>query len=129
MKRYNRSNRREKILAYLRRTSSHPAAYEVFDVLKRQYPSISLGTVYRNLATLAEQRKIRRIGCAGGVDRYDARVDDHDHFLCESCGEIYDLESETVGSYYERVRAQSGHDPKGHNLEFYGCCAKCANRQ
>ena len=39
----------------------HVTADEVFEFIKREYPSIGKGTVYRNLTVLAEEGSIRRV--------------------------------------------------------------------
>lgn len=39
----------------------HPTAEYVYEYLKPQHPSLSLGTVYRNLGILAEQGLVRKL--------------------------------------------------------------------
>ena len=44
------SRKREAILTCLHGTTCHPTAEWVYQQLKPQFPDLSLGTVYRNLA-------------------------------------------------------------------------------
>ena len=39
----------------------HPTAEQVYDIARRSYPKISLGTVYRNLNQLAEHGILKKI--------------------------------------------------------------------
>ena len=43
------TKQREVIEAYLKSVTTHPSAEEVYSAVKKKLPSISLGTVYRNL--------------------------------------------------------------------------------
>jgi len=68
----------------------HPVAEDVHQVLKPDYPSISLGTVYKTLDTLAETGLIRRVLSEKGGNRYDADTSVHNHIYCTNTREILD---------------------------------------
>lgn len=55
------SKQREALLTLLRSTRSHPSADWLYENLRKEFPNISLGTVYRNLAQLAENGDILKI--------------------------------------------------------------------
>lgn len=78
------------VLDIVNRSSNHPTAYEVYQACVSIIPSISLGTVYRNLNSLVELGKIRRLSFLGQVDRYD-KVLAHDHFVCMKCHRVLDV--------------------------------------
>ena len=61
-KRY--SAKREAILQVLRGTDTHPTAEWVFQQLKPQFPDLSLGTVYRNLAAFRQDGTLISVGVA-----------------------------------------------------------------
>ena len=86
-KRYSRQ--RELIYEALRQTEQPPTAEMIYQWLKPANPSLSLGTVYRNLNLLADEGAIRRM--AFPVERYDAKTMPHPHFCCDQCGAVYDL--------------------------------------
>ena len=46
----------EEILAAVTELQQHPKAEQVFLEMKREHPSIALGTVYKHLNGLAEER-------------------------------------------------------------------------
>ena len=68
------SRQREKILEFLKDNKEHPSADEIYAKMKESFPSISLGTVYRNLGVLHEQGLVNRIVHSQGPDRFDADI-------------------------------------------------------
>lgn len=91
LKPFRHSKQREKMLDLLKESKSHPSADDLYAKMRESFPSISLGTVYRNLSVLHEQGLINRIIHSGSADRFDADMYDHSHFYCEKCGTIYDM--------------------------------------
>lgn len=49
------------ILNAVRELKNHPTSEEVYNHIKPNFPSISLGTVYRNLNLLSENKDIQKI--------------------------------------------------------------------
>ena len=120
-KRYSRQ--RELIYEALRQTEQHPTAEMIYQGLKPANPSLSLGTVYRNLNLLADEGAIRRM--AFPVERYDAKTMPHPHFCCDQCGAVYDLHLPYDAELDRQALLASGHDVTGHEVVFHGICTKC----
>jgi len=120
-KRYSRQ--RELIYEALRQTEQHPTAEMIYQWLKPANPSLSLGTVYRNLSLLADEGAIRRM--AFPVERYDAKTMPHPHFCCDQCGAVYDLHLPYDAELDRQALLASGHDVTGHEVVFHGICTKC----
>ena len=120
-KRYSRQ--RELIYEALRQTEQHPTAEMIYQWLKPANPSLSLGTVYRNLNLLADEGAIRRM--AFPVERYDAKTMPHPHFSCDQCGAVYDLHLHYDAELDRQALLASGHDVTGHEVVFHGICTKC----
>lgn len=66
------SRQRELIKDFLMTRKDHPTADIVYRNVRKQNPSISLGTVYRNLTLLADIGEISRLNVGDGVDHFDA---------------------------------------------------------
>ena len=120
-KRYSRQ--RELIYEASRQTEQHPTAEMIYQWLKPANPSLSLGTVYRNLNLLADEGAIRRM--AFPVERYDAKTMPHPHFCCDQCGAVYDLHLPYDAELDRQALLASGHDVTGHEVVFHGICTKC----
>ena len=86
------SKQREMIMEYLKSTTAHPTAETVYMNVQSANPKLSLGTVYRNLKLLSEAGEIQRLSCGDGIDRFDATVAPHCHFLCDKCGSVQDVD-------------------------------------
>ena len=123
---YRRSRQRERILALLRSTDTHPTANWLFGKLKKEFPNLSIGTIYRNIGVLVRQGLIGRIAFGSTFDRLDANITEHYHFICERCDAIIDLDLPIESSIDRQVPASEGFQVHRHTVEFYGLCPKCS---
>ena len=123
------TEQRRIILETLRNTTSHPTADWVYARVREQLPSISLGTIYRNLRSLAEKGDILRLSYGSGQDRYDGDSRPHYHFRCSRCDSVYDI---TLPYDLPLDSRAAPHCPgviTEHRLEFIGICADCNQQQ
>jgi Fur family peroxide stress response transcriptional regulator len=123
---YKRSRQRERILELLQGTETHPTAGWLYNKLIKEFPGLSMGTVYRNLTILLKQDLIKKIDFGSTFDRFDANNGPHYHFICEKCGSINDLVLPVDQSLNERVNQTTGHTAIKHRIEFFGLCEKCS---
>ena len=86
------SRQRESIKEFLMTRKDHPTADVVYENVRKIYPNISLGTVYRNLSLLSELGEIQKLSNFGGADHFDGCVTPHCHFMCKKCGQVLDRE-------------------------------------
>lgn len=123
------SRQREAIKNYLVGRVDHPTADMVYTAIRKVYPNISLGTVYRNLTLLADQGEIIKISCGENSDRFDARTEDHCHIICEKCGQVGDLWGIDTELLDRMADKNYEGDVLGHQLYFYGECKKCKDEE
>ena len=69
----------------------HPTAEVVYDNVSKEFPNISLGTVYRNLTFLVNNGMAMKVPCSEGSAHFDGNVNPHYHFQCVNCGKVMDL--------------------------------------
>ena len=119
------SRQRELVLAEVKSSREHPTADMVYAALKADNPSLSLGTVYRNLNLLAQMGQIHKIGMPEGSDRFDGRTDEHYHMLCQKCGRVYDVQLETLSELDGQIQSQTGFLVHSHDLIVRGVCRTC----
>jgi Fur family ferric uptake transcriptional regulator len=122
---YRMTHQRQVILDEIRKVNTHPTADEVYELVRKRLPRISLGTVYRNLEILSARGLIERIGPASQQMRFDGDTKDHYHLRCISCGRVEDAPMISVGDLEDAVRNQSDYSITGHRLEFLGICPAC----
>lgn len=123
------SKQRTIILEELRKLKTHPTAAELYPIVKAKMPSISLGTVYRNLNYLADEGIIQRIELAGKLKRFDGFIEHHYHFRCHQCNKIYDLTINQLAVLKNIIKNINEHIIEGYNLEFYGICNNCRKKK
>jgi len=124
-KSYRQSKQRERILQLLRSTDRHPTADWLYGQLKKEFPHLSLGTVYRNLNILVEQDLVQKIHFGSTFDRFEANVNPHYHLVCEHCGSVQDFEMPIYSDLNNRANRLTDFAIRRHRIEFFGICAKC----
>lgn len=112
-------------LQAVQRLHDHPTADEVYEEVSAEYPSISRGTVYRNLNQLAEDGFISERKVPGGADRFDHSTTDHYHVRCVQCGRIYDVDMDFISDLEGSIRDSHGFRFLGYDLMFKGICPSC----
>ena len=102
MKALKFSRQRESIRECLKNRKDHPTADAVYVTISKDYPKISLGTVYRNLNLLADMGEIQRFSSGDGSEHFDYNTDPHYHFVCKACGAIIDMPLRTFSPLRSR---------------------------
>ncbi|HEY3315794.1 MAG TPA: transcriptional repressor [Bacillota bacterium] len=126
-----KTKQRQVILEELRKVKSHPTADEVYEMVKKKLPRISLGTVYRNLELLSDAGEIQTLELAGTQKRFDGEPATHYHVRCLNCGKVEDLDFslDELEGMEEKVRRETGYEVFGYRLKFLGLCPKCQKEQ
>ena len=123
------SRQRESIKKFLMTRTDHPTAEMIYENLRKEYPKISLGTVYRNLSLLSDIGEIQTISTGVGPDRFDGNAKPHYHFICKNCGQVMDLKMQGL----EHINLLAQHEfpgiIEGHSVFFYGSCEECMRQE
>ena len=96
-------------------------------------PALAQSSAYRNLSLMEEAGVVRRLvhGRHAHFELAEDLTEHHHHLICENCGTIRDI---TLSARLERsldtavddlARAE-GFAPRGHAIDIYGHCARCA---
>ncbi len=72
-------------------TKEHPSAEVIVRKVKKRFPMISIGTVYKTLETFRDIGLIKKVNPANEVARYEAETKPHNHLICEKCQSIHDI--------------------------------------
>ena len=117
------SKKREAIWQALSDCKEHPSAEQIYAKLKPDYPDLSLGTVYRNLALFREEGDIISVATVAGQERFDAYTVPHAHFICQSCNAVIDVESPIPAEVFDNIPLPGA--AREYSLTFYGVCENC----
>jgi Fur family peroxide stress response transcriptional regulator len=115
------------IVEYIMSTESHPSAEEVYEIIKKKYPMVSLATVYKTLDLLKEMGIVRELGfpdCA----RYDSNVEKHINVVCMRCGKIEDINDEYLPELESRAAKKSKYKIISGRFELQGYCDECKSK-
>lgn len=125
------SRQRASIRDYLIHTHEHPTADTVYLHVRKEFPNISLGTVYRNLNLLADMGEALKITTPNGGDRFDGRTDPHYHMTCTCCGNVFDLELPPEHRLKINHLANEYYDGQidSHSITFSGTCPHCLEKK
>ena len=112
------------VMDYLRKHKTHPTADDIYVHLLKEIPTLSKTTVYNTLRLLVEHGAARMLTIDERNVCFDAMVEPHAHFLCTTCGRVYDLPTDEVSV------APVGDLPGGHkaveaDLYYRGTCCHC----
>src|SRR5262249_30412663 len=88
-------------------------------------PSVSRGTVYRNLQKLVDGGEALQLQLTERGARYDGRTDDHDHFVCSDCGFVTDVE-QNPSLTTRRVPGAKGLRVQRVAVTYFGRCWQCS---
>lgn len=123
------SRQREAIKNFLISRKDHPTAEVVYSHVIKEFPNISLGTVYRNLGFLVENGQAIKVPCNDGSVHFDGNINPHYHFQCTECNAVIDLDFDAdtaEKAFLDAASANFGGSIDGHVSFFYGKCEKCA---
>lgn len=119
------SLKREIIKEAVMQNKIHPTAEEVYAIVHKTHPEISMGTVYRDLNQLAEAGEILKLSMADGPDRYDGTTCSHQHASCIKCGKVMDFDYD-MSETEKAVLDQTGINPLTCFISVKGICCQCA---
>ncbi len=119
---------RRVILETLRENNTHPSADEVYDMVRRKLPRISLGTVYRNLEILSDLGEIQKLELSGSLKRFDGNPEKHYHIRCINCDRLDDAPLQSFDNIEDKLMGTTEYQVLGHRLEFMGLCPACLEK-
>ena len=122
------TKQRQVILEELRKLNTHPSADEIYKVVRRRLPRISLGTVYRNLEVLVQMGEIQKLELSGSIKRYDWDTNKHYHIRCVRCNRVDDAPIAPLNQLEDEIYEATVFEIIGHNLEFTGLCPECSKK-
>lgn len=120
------TKQRQAVLRAIRGSDKHLTANEVFDDARRFLPGISFATVYNSLNYLKTEGLIGEIRFGTDAKRYDRKLTQHDHAICNDCGKLVDLEMTVPYSLLEEASVSSKFEIKTIEITLRGLCPECS---
>lgn len=127
--RLKRSDQREAILDTFLRSERHLSVDDLLQLVQKRRSDIGRTTVYRTLKLLQAAGLAQELVLQGHT-RFEREYkrQHHDHFICNSCGEIFEFSNDEIERIQDEIAAGLGFVIEGHRHQIYGRCAQCAAR-
>lgn len=97
---------------------------KLYDEVKQKFDSISLATIYKNINAMTKNLLLQEVKLPNEKSVYEIIKEEHSHLLCNSCGEVIDIQVETenitrdIAKKYDFAVSQS-------DVVISGTCKKC----
>jgi len=119
------TRQKDAVLRAARGSGDHPTAEQIHATVRREIPRISLGTVYRNLQRLVAEGTLSLAPVGERTARFDPMTTPHDHFVCDRCGQVFDvMRGRARQASVENLKLR-GFEVRSHKLSIYGSCPDC----
>jgi len=121
-----RSGQREVILEALEKSKKHLSVDDIFAVVHNRHPDIGRATVYRTVKVLQDAGLVSELALEGR-SRFEIewKREHHDHFICESCGSIFEFVNPEIERLQDESAAEIDFAITRHKHQIFGLCKDC----
>ncbi len=102
----------------------HLSVDELYDAIKKKFPSISLATVYKNINAMLEKNFILEVKIPNQKSKYELTKESHSHVLCETCGKVEDILVD-LGDIAQKAANLTHYQIHDDALVLSGVCPSC----
>ena len=120
------THQRQVIYDALMGMQGHPSPEAIYEEVRRQIPSVSLATVYKNIKTFVDRGILREVSLPHGSARLETNLAPHHHLVCVRCKSIVDLDDADVEPVRLKAEVPRGFRVQRYSVEVIGLCRDCA---
>ncbi len=120
------THQRQVIYQALMSMHDHPSPEAVYEKVRKHIPSISLGTVYKNIKTFVDAGMLGEVSLHHGPTRLETNLAPHHHMVCVQCKAIVDLSDDDLEPVRLKKRLPRGFSVQRYSVEVIGLCMRCA---
>jgi len=126
-----RTSQRDLILDVFLRTEEHLSNEDLYQLVKKEDPTVGQTTVYRTLKILTEAGLAREVRFGDGRTHYEHNYkhQHHDHMICSECGKIIEFFSAELEALQDEMAAKHDFEITQHLLRMIGICSECRRAQ
>src|SRR5690348_14220112 len=126
-----RTTQRELILDVFLRTEEHLSNEDLYQLVKKEDPTVGQTTVYRTLKILTEAGLAREVRFGDGRTHYEHNYQhqQHDHMISSECGKIIEFFSAELEAIQDQMAAKHDFEIRQHLLRMIGICSDCRRAQ
>jgi Fur family peroxide stress response transcriptional regulator len=114
------------IVRILAKSEGHPSVENIHARIKKDFPTMSLATIYKNILLIKSLGEVLELGFPDGSNRYDGnKPTPHPHVICIKCKKIADLDLDSLDEIKKEVALETNYKILNHRLDFFGICSNC----
>jgi Fur family peroxide stress response transcriptional regulator len=114
------------VLNVLAASDGHPSVERIYDMVRVQFPTTSIATIYKTVALLKQENEVLEISFPDGSNRYDGNKPyPHPHLICTRCKKIIDPDLSSLEDLAKEVTRETGFQIATHRVDFFGLCREC----
>ena len=114
------------IVKILAKSKGHPSVESIYTQIAKDFPTMSLATVYRNIVLIKSLGEVLELGFPDGSNRYDGNKPyPHPHVICIQCKKIVDPNLDSLDEMKKEVALETNFKILNHRLDFFGICSNC----
>ena len=107
---------------------NHPSVDQIYEMVIKKFPTISIATVYQNLHLLEELGLVHELKFNNNMSRYDPNTKPHINLICPKCNKIVDYESKNVKNFFDQIVADLKIKQIDQRIDIYRYCDKCSKK-
>jgi len=96
----------------------------LYKLLKSNFSSISLATLYKNINTMIDKNILKEVKINGQKSKFEIIKAAHAHTVCINCGEMKDLFL-SMDKINKIAKNKSNFHILESSLNYFGTCEKC----
>ena len=117
------------IVKILTESEGHPTVEDIYSRIKKEFPTMSLATVYRNIVLIKSCGEVLELGFPDGSNRYDGyKPYPHPHVICIKCKKVVDPDLDSLEGMKKEVSTETHFKILTHRLDFFGICSSCQEK-
>ncbi len=107
----------------------HYSPEDIYAMVRRRIPSVSLATVYNNLRLFIECGLLREVSPHASTLRVDGNLEPHHHLVCSRCKKVQDIEGDFFDFKKLSRKVLDGFDLTQPVVEVFGLCRRCSAKK
>ncbi len=106
----------------------HYSPEQIYAVVRRRVPSVSLATIYNNLRMFVEKGLLREVSPHASTLLVEGNLQPHHHLVCTGCKSVQDITGEFIDLKRLARLAPGGFDLSEPLIEVFGLCPRCSDK-
>ena len=104
--------------------AGHISIEDLYTSIKKQFSSISLATLYKNINAMLETSLIKEVKAPESKARYEITKEPHAHLVCTKCGEFKDI-AFNLNEIAHNIADENHYQINDTSLIISGTCPNC----